>query len=103
MATAPAYAEAKIAENPNDQTPQELADLFCRNARVRIDRNFKAVGKNHNSVYDKVTETLMKGEFSWMYAEDVYLDVPPEFRTETAAETAETTAEAPAEEPVPAK
>ena len=103
MSAALAFAEAKLAENPSDQTPQELADLFCRNARVRIAQNFKAVGKNHNSVYDKVTETLMKGEFSWMYNEDVYLDVPPEYRTESPSAPAEVAAEAPAEEPVPAK
>ncbi len=103
MAAALAYAEAKLAKNPNDQTPQELADLFCKNARVRIGLNFKAVGKNHNSTYDKVTETLMKGEFSWMYAEDVYLDVPPEFRGEAPSAPVQAEAETTAEEPVPAK
>jgi len=103
MAAVLANAEAKLAENPSDQTPQELADLFCKNARVRIARNFKAVGNNHNSSYDRVTETLMNGEFSWMYAEDVYLDVPPEFRDEAVATPVATEAETVSEEPVPAK
>ena len=105
MAATLSHAEAKLAENPNDQTPQELADLFCKNAQVRIERNFKAVRKNHNSMYDKVTETLMKGEFGWLYGQDVYLDVAPEFRAEVeaVAPAAEAAAEAESEEPVPAK
>jgi len=103
MAAVLANTEAKLAENPSDQTPQELADLFCKNARVRIAGNFKAVGKNHNGTYDRVTETLMNGEFSWMYNQDVYLDIPPEFRGEAAAAPAAAEAENVAEEPVPVK
>ena len=80
MATTLAMAEAKIAQNPTDQTPQELADLFCKNARQRIKANFRAVNDNHNSMYDSVTETLMKGGFEWIYNEGVYIDTPPEYR-----------------------
>lgn len=104
MAASLANAEAKLAENPGDQTPQELADLFCKNARKRIERNFQDVGKNHNSTYDKVTETLMNGEFAWMYATDVYTDVPPEFRGEEPLPSVAMPPEVEkAEEPVPAK
>ena len=90
MAAVLSYAEALIGKNPNDQTPQELADLFCKNARQRIEANFRAVGKNHNSTFDKVTETLMKGDFEWMY-NDIYTDVVPRWReavTDAPAETA---------------
>jgi hypothetical protein len=91
MATSLAYAEAKLAENPNDQTPQELVDLFCRDAQKRIAENFRSLKKQHNHTYDKVTETLMKGEFSWLY-NDIADGLPPEYRgkaTETAASTVE--------------
>lgn len=103
MAAVLSYAEAKLAEDPNDQSPQELVDLFCKNARVRIQDNFKAVSKNYNSTYDSVTETLMNGKFSWMYAQDVYLDVPPEYRTQTPAAPLPAEAETTAEEPVSAE
>ena len=103
MAAVLAHAEAKLAQNPNDQSPQELADLCCKERRVRIERKFEDGGKNQNSTYDQGTEELMKGEFSWMYEEDVYLDVPPEFRTEAAAAPAQSETETTAEEPVPAK
>ncbi len=101
MATSLALAEAKLSENPADQTPQELADLFCKNARVRIANNFRAVRSNHNSTYDKVTETLMNGEFKWMYGEDVYLEDAPEFRS--AAQAADAIAQAASHHPVAAK
>lgn len=83
MAVTLSYAEAKLAENPNDQSPQELADLFCKDAQRRIAENFKAVKKHHNSTYDRVTESLMKGEYRWMY-NDIYDGLPPEYRSEAA-------------------
>jgi alkylation response protein AidB-like acyl-CoA dehydrogenase len=101
MAAVLGLTEAKLSENPADQSPQELADLFCNNARVRIARNFRAVGHNHNHSYDKVTETLMNGEFKWIYGEDVYTDDAPEFRG--AAQAADAIAKAAAQHPVAAK
>ena len=74
-------AEAKMAANPKDSTPQELANLFCKEATRRIKRNFQDVRKNHNTDYSRVTNTLMEGGFSWMYDEDgIYTDIPPEYR-----------------------
>ncbi|MFP6582851.1 MAG: acyl-CoA dehydrogenase family protein [Candidatus Hydrogenedentota bacterium] len=106
MASALAMTESRIAANPNDQTPQEVCDLFCKNARQRIKANFRAVRDHHNSDYDSVTETLMKGGFEWMYDEGIFLDTPPEF---TGPSIHRKTKEDPllmteeAEEPVPAK
>jgi alkylation response protein AidB-like acyl-CoA dehydrogenase len=101
MAATLAYAEAKLAENPADQTPQELASLFCKNAKVRIANNFRAVRSNHNHDFDKVTETLMNGELKWIYGEDVYTDIAPEFRS--AAQAAEEIAKSAAHHAVHAK
>lgn len=80
MASSLAMAESKLSANPNDQTPQEVCDLFCKNARQRIKANFHAVRDHHNSDYDSVTETLMKGGFEWMYNEGINLDTPPEYQ-----------------------
>lgn len=98
-----AMAEAKLALNPSDQTPQELADLFCKNARERIAANFRAVKHNHNSAFDKVTDTLMKGEFEWMY-NDIELELPARWSKTDASAPAEQPAavEQPEEEAVPA-
>ena len=79
MAASLAFAEYLLAKNPNDQTPQELADLFCKNARQHIDAQFRAVKKNHNYMYRKVAKNLMDGKYAWL-ATDVYDGVPPKYR-----------------------
>lgn len=79
MAASLAFAESLLAKNPNDKTPEELADLFCKNARERIVANFKAVKKNHNHAFKKVANSLMDGKYDWL-AMDVYGDLPPAYR-----------------------
>jgi hypothetical protein len=76
MAGSLAFAEMKLANNPADQTPQELADLFCKNAKERIERNFNAIKHNHNSTFNNVADTLMDEKFEWMYS-DIFGDLPP--------------------------
>ncbi len=70
-----ANTEHKIARDKSDQTPQELADLHCCNARKRIEENFKAVKKNHNRTFNKVADTLMAGKLHWL-STDIYADLP---------------------------
>ena len=54
MGSTLSYADYLVATNPADQSPQELADLFCREARRRIEGNFRAVKSNFNRSYNKV-------------------------------------------------
>lgn len=79
MSACLAHAEALLAANPADKTPDGLADLFCQGARERIARNFAAIGKNHNKLFNKTAGKLMKGELDWMVT-DVYADLPPAYR-----------------------
>jgi alkylation response protein AidB-like acyl-CoA dehydrogenase len=79
MATALAKTEKRIAENPQDKTPQELCDLFCRNARERIEENFRRVKHNHNRKFREVTDRLMEGKLHWLY-NDIFGDLPPAYR-----------------------
>ena len=75
-----AYAESLLKKNPEDQTPQLLADLFCKNARQRIAASFKAVKKNHNKTFEKVVDLLMDGKLKWMNT-DIYEEhIPPQYR-----------------------
>lgn len=74
-----ANAEHLLAKNPADQTPQNLADLFCRNARQRIENNFRLVTHNHPRLFEKVANELMEGRYRWMIR-DVYEDLPPAYR-----------------------
>ncbi len=79
MAATLAYADHLLAKNPADQTPQELADLFCKEARKRIEANFKAV-KNKNKVYSKVAGLLMDGKLSWLANGGMDNTIPPAYR-----------------------
>jgi alkylation response protein AidB-like acyl-CoA dehydrogenase len=79
MGTALAYADHLLGENPADTTPQELADLFCREARRRIDANFRAVKSNNNRSYRKVAGQFMEGKFGWL-ADGSMNPIPPQYR-----------------------
>jgi len=79
MGSALSYADHLVATNPADQSPQELADLFCREARRRIEGNFKAVKSNFNRSYNKVAGLLMDGKLDWL-AEGSINPIPPQYR-----------------------
>jgi hypothetical protein len=74
-----ANTEHLLAQNKNDQSPQELADLFCENARKRIEANFRAVKENHNRSFNKVADSLMSGKYRWL-SKDVFEDLPRAYR-----------------------
>jgi hypothetical protein len=73
------YADHLAALNPADSSPQELADLYCREARRRIEGNFRAVRSNFNRSYDKVAGLLMDGKLGWL-AEGAIDPIPPQYR-----------------------
>ena len=79
MATSLSYADHLLGENPADQTPQELADLFCREARKRIEANFRAVKSNNNRSYRKITGLLMEDKLAWL-ADGSMDPIPPQYR-----------------------
>ncbi|MCC6696126.1 MAG: acyl-CoA dehydrogenase family protein [Candidatus Hydrogenedentes bacterium] len=88
MASSLAYAEHHLAQSPGDASPQELADLYCQNARTRIAANFKAVRSNHNRAFNKVADSLMDGKYGWM-TKDVMIDFPRSLRRDPAKERVE--------------
>jgi alkylation response protein AidB-like acyl-CoA dehydrogenase len=79
MAATLSYADHLVWLDPTDQTPQELADLFCKEARRRIENNFRAVKSNFNRSYSKVAGLLMDGKLGWL-AEGAANPIPPKYR-----------------------
>ncbi len=79
MGTALSYADHLVATNPADDSPQELADLFCREARRKIAIRFDAVSNNHNHMYSKVAGLLMEGNLAWL-ADGSMNPIPPQYR-----------------------
>jgi len=79
MGSVLSYADHLVAQNPADQTPQELADLYCCEARRRIEANFRAAKSNFNRSYNKVAGLLMDGKLDWL-AEGAMNPIPPQYR-----------------------
>ncbi len=79
MAATLSYADHLVGVAPEDQTPQELADLYCRESRRRIESNFRAVRSHFNRQYDKVAGLLMDGKLGWL-AEGAANPIPPQYR-----------------------
>ncbi|MDH4104688.1 MAG: acyl-CoA dehydrogenase family protein [Gammaproteobacteria bacterium] len=79
MAATLSYADHLVGRDASDQTPQELADLYCREARRRIEANFRAVKVNFNRQYDKVAGLLMDGKLDWL-GEGAMNPIPPRYR-----------------------
>jgi hypothetical protein len=88
MAASLARAERLLADKPGDQDLQNVVDLYCRNARKRIEDNFKSIRRNHNQLINKVSRAYMEGSYRWM-VQDVYEDFPPILDPEELAAMAE--------------
>jgi alkylation response protein AidB-like acyl-CoA dehydrogenase len=79
MGSALSYADHLVGQNPADQSSQELVDLYCREARRRIESNFRAVKSNFNRSYNRVTNLLMDGKLDWL-ADGAINPIPPQYR-----------------------
>ncbi|HEX5650740.1 MAG TPA: hypothetical protein VFX69_13870, partial [Steroidobacteraceae bacterium] len=79
MAATLSYADHLVAAQPGDRTPLDLADLYCQEARRRIESNFRAVKHNFNRSYGKVAGLLMDGKLDWL-GEGAANPIPPQYR-----------------------
>jgi alkylation response protein AidB-like acyl-CoA dehydrogenase len=63
MAASCSYAVSLAKEQPG---AVDLADLFCRDARQRIESSFGSNTKNHDRQHIRVSRELMKGNYGWL-------------------------------------
>jgi alkylation response protein AidB-like acyl-CoA dehydrogenase len=82
MAATISYA-SMLAKN-GDKNAIELADLFCREARVRVDQVFRTLFDNHDELQYKVVQKMMKGEYEWLEGTLVQPIVPTAEQVEEA-------------------
>ena len=81
MSSCLAYAEHWMNENGGkDETPLLLADVWCRDARERIEQNFRRIRSSHNHLYRKVADAVMDEKLDWLYT-DIMEGLPPKYRT----------------------
>jgi hypothetical protein len=83
MAATLSYADHLVGTRTEDRTPLDLADLYCREARRRIEANFRAVRHHFNRSYGKVAGLLMDGQLDWL-GEGAANPIPPQYRDWTS-------------------
>jgi alkylation response protein AidB-like acyl-CoA dehydrogenase len=69
FAMSSAITYALMLEKKGNKNAIELADLFCREARTRIDQNFRTLFDNHDDLAYKVVQHFLKGEYEWLEGE----------------------------------
>ena len=57
---------AQMLAKKGDKNAIELADHFCREARLRIKQNFDTLFDNHDTTTYKVAMNFLKGEYEWL-------------------------------------
>jgi alkylation response protein AidB-like acyl-CoA dehydrogenase len=60
------HARARLSAEPGDRSPEELADLFARRARLRIESRFRALFRNEDPATYRVAQHAMEGRYSWL-------------------------------------
>jgi len=66
MSTSIAKVIVLEKQNPKDKGPRELADLFCRQARLRIHSYFAGIGCNTDKADSRVAAKVLENEFEWL-------------------------------------
>ncbi|NBV42544.1 DNA polymerase II, partial [bacterium] len=66
MACTLSRAEYQLAQNPSDQSLQDVVDYFCRQSKRRIRRHFCRVHSNDNRLMGTVSKHLLDGNYDWM-------------------------------------
>ncbi len=74
MATTCAYAQMLSKEQTSGGSPEVLADLFCRQARLRILGHFKALRTNEQSRANRLAKQILDDSFTWMEEGVIPLD-----------------------------
>ena len=66
MAVACSRAVLLHAKNPSNDGSLELADLFCREARGRIEKQFRTLFRNEDRLTYSVAQNTLKGKYRWL-------------------------------------
>jgi len=66
MASACSYAQYLIVKDEETKNAVDLADLYCRTARERVEVLFNTIGHNYDRKSFSVSKKLLAGEFEWL-------------------------------------
>jgi alkylation response protein AidB-like acyl-CoA dehydrogenase len=89
MAAAISYATMLAKKGGETKNAIELADVFCHEARKRIDNNFRTLFDSYDDAEYKLVSGLLKGDYDWFEGELVQALMPtPEAVEEAMAKLA---------------
>jgi alkylation response protein AidB-like acyl-CoA dehydrogenase len=83
MAASISYATMLAKKGGEEKNAVDLADLFCREARMRIETNFRYLFTDHDDVAYKVVLKVLKGEYEWFEGDLVQPVMPSVEELET--------------------
>lgn len=66
MSAATARAITLLEKNPQDKTPEILADVFCLEAKDRVRAEFRKLWWNHDRIEYQTAARFLDGEFRWL-------------------------------------
>jgi hypothetical protein len=66
MAASCSYADKLVKDDQGRENAVELADLFCREARSRVEKNFAGNSRNNDARNISVSQKLLSSEYLWM-------------------------------------
>jgi hypothetical protein len=59
-------AKRLVEQCPDDRSPRELADLFCRDARRRVRALFARLARNDDRRAYRLSQRVMSGAYHWL-------------------------------------
>jgi hypothetical protein len=84
FAMSAAISYATMLAKKGQKNAVDLADVFCREARMRIDANFNNLFTDHDDAAYRLVLKLLKGEYDWFKGEMVQPVVPTAEQVEEA-------------------
>ncbi len=90
MAACCAFAESLKNEKDRSQAAVDLADYYCREAKLRIGKHFGDIKSNNDKATLKINKHFMDGKFVWM-EEEIMDESVDSVQQETGAASMEKT------------
>jgi alkylation response protein AidB-like acyl-CoA dehydrogenase len=84
MAASISYATMLAQKGGDTKNAVELADVFCSEARMRIDTAFDHLFDNHDEASYKLVQELLKGDYDWFKGQQVEPVMPTVEQVEEA-------------------
>jgi alkylation response protein AidB-like acyl-CoA dehydrogenase len=84
MSAAVSYATMLAKKGGEQKNAVDLADVFCREARMRVETNFRQLFDNHDEESHRLVSKLLKGDYKWFEGELVEPVMPTSEQVEEA-------------------